>query len=115
MTPPRRALGATGEDTVAAWYAARGFEVLARNWSVREGELDVVARRAGLVVFCEVKTRSSAAYGSPALAVSVTKQRRLRRAAGAFLASTPSLRADELRFDVATVIGDDVEVIEGAF
>ena len=65
----QRALGKTGEDAAAAWYEAHGYEVVARNWSCRQGELDIVARLGRLHVFCEVKARSSEAFGLPAEAV----------------------------------------------
>jgi putative endonuclease len=115
VTAARRALGASGEAAVAAWYRRRGYEVVARNWRCPEGELDVVVRRGPLVVICEVKTRSSTDYGPPAAAVTLAKQRRLRRAAAAWLRSSPLRGGSAIRFDVAAVVGDEVEVIEGAF
>jgi putative endonuclease len=116
----RRALGAAGEDVVARWYTDAGYRVLDRNWRCREGELDLVVARPGFVVFCEVKTRRSNAFGSPAEAVTITKQRRLRTLAARWLAEHPAARARELRFDVASVmatrgIAPVVDVIEGAF
>ncbi|HET6964369.1 MAG TPA: YraN family protein [Acidimicrobiales bacterium] len=111
----RRSLGAAGEDRVAAWYESRGFEVLARNWRTRQGEIDLVARRAGLVVFCEVKTRTSSAFGEPFEAVTRTKQMRLRRLAAEWLRSVPHRSGYELRFDVASVRGPSIQVLEGAF
>lgn len=114
MTRERLALGADGESRVAAWYVERGYEVLDRNWKVRTGELDLVVRRGRVVVFCEVKTRSTSAFGSPAEAVRSDKQRRIRGLAAQWLA-TGRPRPAEIRFDVATVVGSDVEVIEGAF
>lgn len=100
---------------MAAWYRRRGYEVIARNWRCPEGELDVVARRGRLVAICEVKTRSSTDYGPPAAAVTLAKQRRLRRAAAAWLRSSPGRGGSAIRFDVAAVVADEVEVIEGAF
>ena len=118
MPTGRQALGAYGEALVARWYEARGFEVLARNWRCPEGELDLVLRRAALVVFCEVKTRSSDRFGA-AEAVTPHRRRRLRRAAAGFLADagagSPRDRPRAVRFDVACVRGRDVEVIEQAF
>ena len=75
---PRRALGTSGEDAVARWYEREGYEILDRNWRVREGEIDLVVRRGTTVVFCEVKTRRGTGFGFPAEAVTVAKQRRLR-------------------------------------
>lgn len=116
MTPPgpRQILGAAGEDLAAAWYEERGYRVVARNWRCRQGELDLVVRSPGVVVFCEVKARSSLDYGSPFEAVTPAKQRRLRTLAASWLTSTGG-GAPEIRFDVAGVLGGRVEVIEGAF
>ena len=114
MTRSRRELGSAGEAAVAAWYEQRGYEVLARNWRCREGEIDLVLRRAGTVVFCEVKTRTSSAFGMPAEAVGRTKQMRLRTLALRWLAEADSGPA-ELRFDVASVLGGEIDVLEAAF
>jgi putative endonuclease len=98
----RSTLGRAGEDEAAAFYVRSGFEVLERNWRCDGGELDVVARRGSLIVFCEVKTRSSTMWGLPAEAVDRRKQARLRRLAGRWLADRGG-RAREIRFDVVAV------------
>jgi putative endonuclease len=110
------ALGAWGERHAARWYAAHGFTVVDRNWRApdRSGELDLVLARGDLLVICEVKTRSSAAFGSPAEAVTVRKQQRLRRLAAAWLAVHGG-GWREVRFDVAAVRGAAIEILEGAF
>jgi putative endonuclease len=102
---------------VAQWYVDAGFEILDRNWRTRTGELDLVARslaRPGLVVVCEVKTRSSMAFGHPAEAVGPTRRRRIRALASEWLRAT-DVRAVEVRFDVAAVVGRRIEVVEEAF
>ena len=114
MTSTRRELGARGEDRVAAWYEANGYAVVDRNWRCRQGELDLVARRGRIVVFCEVKTRSSTAFGAPVEAVTRTKQARLRVLAARWLEES-DLVAREIRFDVASVLDGQLEVLEGAF
>lgn len=114
MTNRRQALGAAGEDQTAAWYSARGYEVLARNWRCQEGELDLVLRHGRIVVFCEVKTRSSVAFGLPAEAVTPVKQRRVRRLALSWLQESGT-HYDGLRFDVASVLAGELSVIEAAF
>lgn len=115
-------LGASGEEAAAAWYLARGYEVVAHNWRCPEGELDLVVARPGELVFCEVKTRTSDRFGLPAEAVTRAKQRRLRTLATRFLASgaAPPLprgrpRPRTVRFDVACVLAGEVSVIEAAF
>ena len=112
---PRRARGADGEARAARWYEARGWEVLDRNWrDGRNGEIDLVLRRERMIVFCEVKARRTAAYGSPAEAVTPAKQARIRRLASAWL-TAQEVRGVEVRFDVVAILGDDLEVIEAAF
>jgi len=114
----RAALGRAGEDAAGRWYEARGYEVLERNWRRREGEVDLIARNGRTVVFCEVKTRTSDAFGTGAESVLPAKQRRIRRLAARWLAElTPaSGRAlVDLRFDVVSITAGEVEVIEDAF
>lgn len=114
MTQQRIALGRSGEDRVARWYEQQGYEVLDRNWRCRDGELDVIACRGRLLVVCEVKTRSSLAYGHPAEAVTWKKQRRIRGLASRWIAERGA-RPREVRFDVACVLPTGVDVIEAAF
>jgi putative endonuclease len=116
----RRALGDAGEGAVARWYEAAGYQVLDRNWRCREGELDLVVARDRVLVFCEVKTRRSTAFGAPAEAVTVSKQRKLRTSALRWLDAHPDRSARALRFDVASVLVTrdaalTIEVIEAAF
>jgi putative endonuclease len=118
-TPPptdraRQALGRWGEDLAAAHYRRHDFEILDRNWRCPQGELDLVVRAGRLVVFCEVKTRRSAAFGAAAEAVDHRKQVRLRRLAAAWLAAH-DVRGVDVRFDVAAIDGVRLSVLEGAF
>ena len=106
--------GRRGEDLAASWYIGNGYRVVARNWRCPLGELDVVARRGRLVVVCEVKSRRTEAFGPAAAAVGPVKQQRLRRLAAAWLAEN-GVRGVEIRFDVAAVTGDHLEVIPAAF
>ena len=93
--------------------------MLARNWRSRSGELDLVARRGAELVFCEVKSRSGSAYGHPYEAVGRAKQLRIRRLATEWLRAARPQPAPpggfDLRFDVVSVLGGALEVIEGAF
>jgi putative endonuclease len=116
VTRGRQALGRYGEAQAARWYTERGYEVVDRNWRVPDGEIDLVARRGPMLVFCEVKTRGGDRFGTAAESVTPAKQRRLRRLASIYLRATPlSPRPDVVRFDVACVAGREVEVIEQAF
>lgn len=108
-----KVLGARGEDIAASWYHDQGFAIVGRNWTCREGELDVVAQRDDLLVFCEVKARASERFADAALAVDYRKQVKVRRAAFRWLESQPWHK--DLRFDVAIVISGRLRVIEDAF
>ncbi|MEO5679442.1 MAG: YraN family protein [Acidimicrobiales bacterium] len=116
VTFERIALGRAVEERAAAWYRSHGYEVVARNWRCPEGEVDVVAvrRHDRLVVFCEVKARRTARFGSAAEAVGRDKQARVRRLAAAWLAGHRGGAAG-VRFDVAAWDGGRFEVVEGAF
>jgi len=113
MNRSRVELGRWGERRVARHYEADGYDVLDQNWQIRGGELDLVLQRGDEIVFCEVKTRSSDRFGCGAEAVDHRKQRHVRRTAMAWLDVYPM--RGSLRFDVATVTGGRVDVIEGAF
>ena len=78
------------------------------------GELDIVARRDDLIVFCEVKARRGAGYGGAAIAVDHTKQERIRTLALSWLDDHGELDCD-VRFDVITVEGTLLEHYEAAF
>ena len=120
--PPRSAralLGVVGEAAAADRYRSRGFEVIASNWRCAVGEIDVIVRRADLLVFCEVKTRRGASFGGGYESVTVHKQRKLRQLAQLYLRASGE-RPVSIRFDVASVTMSaegrvDVELFEDAF
>lgn len=114
MTESRRRLGARGEALAATWYSARGYQVLDRNWRCPTGEIDLVLRRGTLLVVCEVKARTTLAFGAPAESVTAAKRARLRRLAVRWLA-VHEVHPAIVRFDVAAVVGDEVEVVTGAW
>ena len=96
----RAAVGVSGERAAETRYVARGYRVIARNWSCRVGELDLVLSRGQLVVVCEVKTRRGARYGGGYEAVDVRKRHKLRALAEIFLLQSRTFPA-AVRFDVA--------------
>jgi putative endonuclease len=97
------AVGQYGERVAARHLAEAGLEIVALSWRCREGEIDIVAADGPTIVFCEVKTRSSTAFGSPAEAVTRAKQRRMRELAVRYLAANPGQWRD-IRFDVVSVL-----------
>jgi putative endonuclease len=82
-------VGQVGEEMAADYLQRTGYEILARNWRSPDatvpGELDIVARSAEILVVCEVKTRTTPLYGSPAEAVTPEKAARLRALAAVWL------------------------------
>jgi putative endonuclease len=96
------AVGAYGERVAVRHLQSAGMVVLHRNWRCRDGEIDVIARDGDTLVFCEVKTRRSVAYGTPAAAVVPAKLQRLHRLALCWLEEA-GLHSPELRFDVVAV------------
>jgi putative endonuclease len=114
----RALLGRAGEDLVARWYQNLGYEVVARNWRNRTGEIDLVVQAGSVLIIVEVKTRTSDRFGSGADAVNATKQKRLRRLAYEFAAemrATQSrVRPSSIRIDVAVVSNGQVRVIPNA-
>jgi len=81
----RRGLGRYGEELAARHLAARGYEILARNWRCEAGELDLVARDGDCLAFVEVRTRRGVALGSPEESVTPAKQARLIALAEAYI------------------------------
>jgi putative endonuclease len=114
------AVGRFGEDVAAQHLLAAGLQIVERNWRCRDGELDIVARDRSELVFVEVKTRSSLAFGAPAEAISPAKAARLRRLALRWLAEHREADRSRgtVRFDVVSVVrhrilGVQVEHLRG--
>jgi len=97
-----RELGRAGEELAAEHLRSRGYEILARNWYCREGELDLVVASPELLVVVEVKTRSGRGYGAPAAAVTGRKAARIRTLALRWRRQQ-GLQWCPLRFDVIAV------------
>ena len=99
----RRALGQYGEGVAERHLGELGMVVLDRNWRCPAGEIDLVLRDGPALVICEVKTRSSAACGTPFEAVTATKAERLRRLAAHWLQAHP-VRPLEVRIDMVGIL-----------
>jgi putative endonuclease len=111
----RRRVGLTAEHRAARHYLLRGYRILAVNAWAGGNEIDVVVRRGRRLVFCEVKAKSGERWGDPLDMVGPEKQRRVRRAAEAWLVSHPELGSLEVRFDVVVERAGRLERVEGAF
>lgn len=103
MPTARQESGRRAEELAAEYLRAAGCEILHRNYRRRLGELDIVARAAGVLVIAEVRTRASKAWGGAAASIDHRKQRRITRAASQLLQRRADLAALPVRFDVLVV------------
>ena len=110
----RAEYGKQAEEMAAAYLEERGYEIKARNYRIRAGEIDIVAKRYGWLVFVEVKARASVNYGYPREAVTLAKQARIIRAANMYLMET-GLTESSIRFDVIEVHGSKINHWPNAF
>jgi putative endonuclease len=110
-------LGQEGEDRAAQFLVKQGHRILERNYRTRSGEIDLITLHEGTVVFVEVKTRTSDAFGAPELAVNARKQGRMIKAALGYI-KYRKLHQVPCRFDVVAIsssAGQQVELIQNAF
>lgn len=119
MAKPGSDLGRNGEDRAARYLESQGYEIVERNYHCRGGEIDIIAREAGDLVFVEVKTRRSADDSAASEAVDARKRAKIVKSAWSYL-SDRGLGEVGCRFDVAEVYFINgkpvtVEVIKGAF
>ena len=118
-TPHRERLGRQGEDLACRELRRRGYAILARRFRTRHGEIDIVARDGDVLVFVEVKARSSRGFGGAVGAVTPRKRRQVMAMAQRYMARV-GWAARPCRFDVVAVQADgreapDVTLIRNAF
>jgi putative endonuclease len=95
--------GTKGEQIAENFLLNNNFEIIARNWRFGKKEVDCIARKNDAIVFAEVKTRSSTAFGFPEEYVTPQKQQYLKTAAAAWLETNP-IPDGYVRFDVISII-----------
>jgi len=100
----------------AVWhYRLRGYRILGVNVWAGRNEVDVIARRGRLLVFCEVKGKGGVGFGDPLEMIGPEKARRVRHAAEAWLAAHPELAGLEVRFDAVAERSGRLERVSDAF
>ena len=107
--------GARAEALAKRWYRLRGYRILGTRVWVAGNELDLVVRRGRRLAFVEVKEKLGERYGDPLEMVGAEKQRRVRRAAEAWLATHPELATLTATFDVVAVREGRLERLADAF
>ncbi len=118
MADTRKQFGKRGEELAVSLLRKKGYKVIERNFRTRTGEIDIVAKHRGRIVFVEVKARKSGCYGDPKFAVTAQKKRKISMVALEYLKKHHSLQTPA-RFDVVTIqsanTGAKVEIIPNAF
>lgn len=111
----RRAKGAEAENAAAAYLESLGYEILCRNYYVRGGEIDLIARDGSYLVFIEVKSRKDRKSGDPAEALTERKKQRICLAARVYLMKERLSPETPVRFDVVSILAGEINLIRDAF
>ncbi|MBN2096868.1 MAG: YraN family protein [Candidatus Omnitrophica bacterium] len=117
MDKYKQALGKRGERLAVQFLRRQGYRILARNFSCRLGEIDLIAQEKDTTVFIEVKTRASCEFGLPQAAIRQKKIKHLRRTAQYYIKHNAH-SDDNFRFDVVAIVLEDlpkIELIKNAF
>ena len=113
--------GNSGENTACLFLESKGYNIIAKNYRAYRKEIDIIAKKGEYIIFAEVKTRSSAKFGTPSQSVNITKQKHIIFAAELFLLKNAVYSELQPRFDVIEIYCDKktgknyVRHIEGAF
>lgn len=111
----KRRIGDTYEKVAGNYLENRGYQILVYNFRCRSGEIDIIALKDGVLVFCEVKYRCRNAAGHPLEAVTAAKQKRICRSAAYYLLCHGYGTGQACRFDVIGILGENIIHLENAF
>jgi len=111
----RRRVGNEQETKVQEYLQTQGYEIVARNFYTKHGEIDIIAKKDGYLVFIEVKYRADERFGAPEEAVDYRKQKKIFAVAQYYLYKNQIPFDTPCRFDVAGVQGDEIRITENAF
>jgi putative endonuclease len=110
----KKFLGRAGENRAVNYLKENGYKIAEKNFKTRIGEIDVIAEKDGIIIFIEVKTRSSNAFGEPSEAVNYVKQSKYVKVASEYLIRK-GLVDSPCRFDVIEIIDGKINHIDNAF
>ena len=102
----KRKAGQEGEELAVKFLKKRGYRILSRNFSTRQGEIDIIGKDRNSIVFFEVKTRNSTGFGYPAESVTGTKAERIKKTALYYLMKN-RLTDTPYRFEVVSILKTD--------
>ena len=111
----KRKIGSDKEKLAVEYLKENNIEILAMNYRSKRGEIDIIGKDGDYYVFVEVKYRSSITYGYPEEAVTYSKQRTIRSVATYFMLTHNIPMESPVRFDVISILGNQIKYIRNAF
>ena len=98
--------GALGEKIAGKYMEKNGYQILLRNYSVPPGEIDLIAKKDDIIIFAEVKTRTTNQYGCPEESINTARVNRIRKVAQYFLKGFKGGENYDTRFDIVSILAD---------
>ncbi len=114
MKEKNKVVGTSGEIIASQYLKKKKYKILLVNYKNKIGEIDIIAKQGEYIVFVEVKTRETLAFGRPCEAVNNLKQYKIRKTATKYLKENKMMDCP-CRFDCIEIIGDNINHIENAF
>ena len=115
VSEKKRRIGDTYEKIAGNYLENKGYRILAYNFRCRSGEIDIIAEKDGVLIFCEVKYRCRNTAGHPLESVTAAKQKRICRSAAYYLLYYGYGTGQECRFDVIGILGENIIHLKNAF
>ncbi|MGE5403791.1 MAG: YraN family protein [Candidatus Saccharibacteria bacterium] len=101
----KRETGQRGEELAAVYLQRRGYKIITRNYRSRWGEIDIICRKNGVLIFVEVRSKSGDRFGEPEESITPAKMEKIRKTAFAYLEKESEVSFREIRFDFIAVRG----------
>lgn len=106
-----RRLGEEGEGKICSKLISIGFDIIAKNYRVREGEIDIIARKGHTISFFEVKLRKSLTFGHPVTSLPKMRLSRMSNSSLRFMSENQQYASFDMAFYLATITGDEVKFV----
>lgn len=110
----KRVIGNNYEKIAGEYLILQGYEIVEYNFYSRHGEIDIIAKHNGYLVFVEVKYRENDKNGHPLEAITLKKQRTISKCAFCYIQKN-MLHNVPIRFDVVGILGEKIQVVQNAF
>lgn len=110
----KRSVGFEKEAIAATYLTEKGYQLVEKNFYSRYGEIDLICKKDGYLVFVEVKYRKDTSFGFPTEAITLKKRVSIRKTATYYLYKKGFGEETPCRFDIVSILGDDITQIENA-